>query len=301
MAVRKVFTTLVLALAIIATAMSRENLYISQAVLTQELPPVYLPEVDTIRLVTLGFDPFFSDIIWFSTVNYFGKQFRGSGDYRWLKQRCDLVLKLQPKAKERFDFCATLLAWVVKDVEASNQILGQAIEAYPEDWRFYYLRGFNYWYFQNRQKEGADELTVAASLPGSPSMLPSLTARLLSSDPAAAVQFLTESLRRATDPSAKEALTERLLQARLTFDLIKLTELVTGFKAQFGKPPESLEELKEVGFLKFIPKEPFGGQYILEDGVVVSTSGKKGLELNLTTPLKSKNQSEIFQSESSSN
>lgn len=275
----------------IGSLISREKLYLHQPASLQELPPIYLPEIQTVRLVTLGFDSFVSDLIWFSTIDYFGKQFRGSGDYPWLKDRCNLVLKLQPKATERFDFCATLLAWVAKDVEASNEILDQAVLAFPDNWRFYYLRGFNYWYFQGKEKEGAAELTYAATLPEAPAMLPSLAARLLSSDPGAAVQFLRDSLKRTTDPAAKEALAERLKQALLTFDLSKLSSLVATFETKTGAAPRNLEELRDAGLLNFVPQDPFGGHYLIENGVVFSTSGKKGLELNRITPLSSKQQS----------
>ena len=284
---RNLLPIIFLLLAGTGSLISRQELYLNESATVQELPPIYLPEIETVRLVTLGFDPFFSDLIWFSTINYFGKQFRGDGDYQWLKKRCDLVLKLQPKASERFDFCATLLAWVVKDVEASNDILKQAVQAYPDNWRFYYLRGFNYWYFQGKEKEGAAELTHAAELPEAPEMLPSLAARLLRSDPGAAVQFLKDSLKRTTDSAAREALSERLKQAQLTFDLVKLTSLVADFQNKYEKAPTNLEDLRDAGLLKFIPHDPFGGDYLLQDGVVVSTSGKKGLELNRNTPLSS--------------
>jgi len=284
---KKVLPLVFLILAGAGSFISRQGLYSTQPLALEDLAPLYLPEIQTVRLITLGFDPFFSDIIWFSTINYFGKQFRGNGDYQWLKKRCDLVLKLQPIANERYDFCATLLVWVAKDVQASNEILNQAVKAFPDSWRFYYLRGFNYWYFQGKEKEGAAELTRAAELPDAPSMLPSLAARLLRSDPEAAVQFLRDSLKRATDPAVKEALTERLKQAQLTYDISKLSSLVVVYQSKTGKSPKHLEDLRDAGLLKFVPHDPFGGEYRLQDGVVVSTSGKKGLELNRTTPLSS--------------
>lgn len=255
-------------------------------------PPLYLPDTKTVRLATLGFDAFFSDVIWFSTMNYFGKQFKNNGDYKWLDQRCQVVLELQPKAKERYDFCATLLSWSAKDVEASNEILAKAIRQFPDDWRFYYLRGFNYWYFQKDEQAGARELKTAASLPGAPEMLPRLTAKLLSSDPGAAVEFLSDSLKRTADPVARQALQERLQEAKLSFDLQLLNKLVQNFERDTGRLPMHLSELQEAGILKFIPKDPFGGEYLVDrkSKTVVSTSGKKGLELKLITPLSNINQ-----------
>lgn len=278
---------LLMLLAGVGSYASRQEAYSHQPITVEESTPLYLPEIKTVRLVTLGFDPFLSDVLWFSTINYFGKQFRGDGDYEWLKERCDLVLKLQPMAAVRYDFCATLLAWVVKDVGASNDILDQAINAFPDSWRFYYLRGFNYWYFQGKEKEGAEQLTKASELPDAPAMLPSLAARLLHSDPVAAVQFLRDTLKRTTDNSAREALTKRLKQAELTYDISRLSGLVKIFESKTGKMPNHLEELKDMGLLKFVPKDPFGGEYLIKDGEIVSTSGKKGLELNRTTPLSS--------------
>ncbi len=273
-------------------ALSYGNLLVSEKVhraapvIEIETPPLYLPDAKTVRLATLGFNPFFSDVLWFSTVNYFGKQFRGNGDYRWLRQRCELVLELQPKAAERYEFCATLLSWVAKDVNGSNLILDRATAAYPDDWRYYYLRGFNRFYFQKDLAAGAEELKHAVALPNAPQMLASLASRLLSDDPLAAVQFLQDSLKRTPDPSAKQALSERLLQAKLTYELHLLSALADKYQVEKGSYPLSLEALRDAGYIGFLPQDPYGGEYRIDftNKVVTTTSGKKPLQLNLNTP-----------------
>ena len=128
----------------------------SHAEATQKLErqleePLYLPDARYIRLITLGFDNFVSDILWFQTVNYFGKQYLGGKDYRWLDSMCTLVTTLNANAMHVYDFCGTLLAWMAKDATASNRILTRGIESHPNHWRFRYLRGFNKWYFFERQ------------------------------------------------------------------------------------------------------------------------------------------------------
>src|SRR5438132_1473784 len=85
-----------------------------------EHPPLYLPQADTVRLVTLGFNSFAADLLWFSTINYFGKEFHEKGKFEWFAHRCRLVTDLHPKSEDRFEFCATLLAWIARQPAASN-------------------------------------------------------------------------------------------------------------------------------------------------------------------------------------
>lgn len=243
--------------------------------------PLYLPEAKYVRLVTLGFDGFLSDILWFNTVNYFGKQYLGQKDYQWLFHMCTLVTRLDPNALHVYEFCGSLLSWIAKQPDRSNRILSEAIEHHPLNWRFYYLRGFNYWYFMENLERAKEDLLRASRVPGAPTFLASLASRLVAAteNPHTAINFLKDLIDNAEDPTVQKALGEKLKLAYVSRDTERLERLAAEYRERSGKPAASLDDLVAAGVLKFIPSDPFGDQYRLDPatGHVISESARRGL------------------------
>lgn len=245
-------------------------------------PPLYLPSVRHVKLVTLGFDHFFGDILWFSTINYFGKHFEQDKDYRWLGHMCELVTSLDPKARHVYEFCATMLSWVSWEAEKSTALLSKAIKAEPSYWRYWYLRGFNYWYFLNRRDLAEKDLTVAATLPGAPPFLASLASRLMVSkdEVTAAISFLKDLIANTQDENARKALEEKLKEAYISRDIRILRGMIAQYENDYGRKATSLKQLVEAKMLKAMPLDPFGAPYFIDQqsGAIKTRSGKKGLE-----------------------
>ena len=197
-----------------------------------------------------------------------------------MEHMCELVSGLDPRDAIRIESCATLLSWIVKDPEASNRLLDLGIEKNPDYWRLYYMRGFNFWYFFEDKDKAKKDLAHAASLPNTPHFVTSMAARLISdiNAPKAAVEFLENQISTTKDPTAKEALEEKLKSAVMTWHLDELEKAKSRYQTKYGTEARSLETLIEAGFLRAIPEEPFGGTYKIENNEVVSTSGERKLK-----------------------
>jgi hypothetical protein len=261
------------------TALREEHRTIASQV---ERPPLYLPSANHIKLATLGFNNFASDILWFNTINYFGKQLRGSKDYRWLGNMCDLVTRLDPKKGFAYEFCSNMLAWEAHDYKQSISLLDRAVLELPTEWRYHYLRGFTNWYFLDRRDLARDDLVRASKLPAAPAFLASLAGRLMvdGNDVDSAVAFLKDTLSHASDDNARKVLTEKLQRAQISQDLRNLNKLTERYQKEHGQFPGTLEDLVTAQMLRYVPREPFGGRYVLEPqtGKVTNSSGEKGLE-----------------------
>lgn len=271
------------ALAALGVFWSREALRAEVAhVEIQDRAPLYLPNEQYVRLATMGFDNFASDLLWFNTINYFGKQLRGNRDYQWLSNMCNLVTSLDPRKSHVYEFCANMLAWEAKDFTKSIEILDRAVAAEPNTWRFLYIRGFNYWYFFQDTDKAVADLQAAANMKDAPPFLASLVSRLFihKDSPETAVTFLQNAVRNASDESAKKVLLDRLKRAILARDLKVLQDQIDRFAQQKGAPAKNLHDLVEAGLLRFVPEEPFGGKYELDpsSGKAISTSGEEPLK-----------------------
>ena len=273
---------LVIATTSVSTSRSQLLKYRLNIVVDESIPPLYLPNVEKVRLVTLGFDNFFADILWFHTINYFGKQLAGSRDYRWLGQMCDLVTSLNPKVGEEYEFCATLLSWMAKDPAMSEKLLSRAIENQPDYWRYHYLRGFTKWYFLNDFAGAKQDFTRASTLPHVPPFVIALTGRLMvaEEDPEAAIKFLQDMIKNSHDETARKALGGKLFLAFTSRDVRLLTKMLTAYEERNSKKAQSLQDLLDAQLLTKLPLDPYGKPYRYnpDTGVITNSKGKKGLE-----------------------
>src|SRR5688500_15595894 len=82
--VRTINVVLVLCLMLSVLPYSRKKLQLiarAEAAAVGEPTPLYLPSVEHVRLITLGYNGMFSDLLWFNTLNYFGKQYKENRDF----------------------------------------------------------------------------------------------------------------------------------------------------------------------------------------------------------------------------
>jgi hypothetical protein len=138
---------------------------------------LYLSKLSVLSSLSLGYKNLLSDMLWLSTINYFGKHYRTDQDYRWLAHRCNLVTELNPKAYSAYTFCALMLAWENGDASSAYKLLSQAIENYPARWEPYYYRGFIALFFFKNERSAQHDFLKASSLPGVHKSVVALAAR----------------------------------------------------------------------------------------------------------------------------
>jgi hypothetical protein len=119
---------------------------------------------------------------------------------------------------------------------------------------------------------GADYIMQAANIPGSPSYLPNLAARLAfyGSRSKTALLFMQELIADNKQVKLSPGL-EKRLEALRSAALIE--DAYLAFVDQYQRHPSTLDELLGAGILIELPTEPYGGRWRLHDnGRVDSTS-----------------------------
>ena len=205
--------TLPLLLALTAVSATQLNqLSQSRRNLADELEVLYLPSREGVEALAFGYKNFLSSLLWIKTISYFGRHYREDGVYKWLGHMCDLVTALNPRAEHAYLFCSMMLSWEANQATKSEALLTRAIDTFPQNWRYYYHRGFNRMHFLHDAKGAKDDFIAASILPEAPVFVATLASKKLAEleDPAEAVQFLERTIEATSDPTERAVLQYKL-------------------------------------------------------------------------------------------
>lgn len=227
---------------------------------------LFLPHADVVTALSFGYRNALANLLWFNTINYFGRHHANDKNYRWLKHMCQLVTTLDPQAKHVYEFGSTMLAWEADAPRDGHELLGAAIQVFPEDWRLYYLRGFTSMYFLKDEEGAKADFLAASRLPGAHPVVIRLAAKKVGSldDPQTAIDFIHSMLKIQTDPAARHTLEARLHELLFQRDQQQLAEARRRYVAAQGVEPETIQELVTHGILADIPLDPFGARYEID-------------------------------------
>jgi tetratricopeptide (TPR) repeat protein len=172
---------------------------------------LYLPNGTSLKVITFGYKNAFANLLWFKTVDYFGKHYASDRNYQWLAHMCDLVTTLTPNTPYVYQFCSNMLSWEANAPEQSLKILSKAVDAFPNDWRFRYFRGVTNLFFLKEPEKAREDFVAAATMPGAHTIVKRLAAKTLAQqqDPQTAIEFLENMIRQEQDLSVRKALEQR--------------------------------------------------------------------------------------------
>lgn len=233
---------------------------------SSELEGLYLPSNEAVTFLTFGHRNAGGHLMWFKTINYFGKHFATDRDLQWLPHLCSLAVTLNPKARHPYQFCANMLSWEANNPKGAVTVLDRAVEAFPTDWFFLYLRGFTKLYFLKDSIGARNDFILSARQEKAPPLVARLAAKQMAQTdaPEAAIEFLQGMLATERDPRARAALLLRLKDAIRGRDIALLQQAITKYKQKTGNVPDTLEDLVNSGIVTSLGNDPDGRKYMLD-------------------------------------
>lgn len=235
------------------------------------LPPVVL------KLMTLEFKTITADFLFARASQFYGGKVGqetplNEEDWQWLNHNFHVITELDPYFQDPYYVANGIFTWDAQMYEEANVLLDKAIKARTWDWWFPFLAGFNKFYFQGKNKEGADYLLMASRRPGAWPMLPTLASKLYYDEGGteAAISFLSAILTNENDENTRRKYKIRLDALKKILYLERAASL---YEDKMGVKPRNLNVLIDTWIIKQIPEDPYGGQfYIDKDGSVKTTS-----------------------------
>ena len=190
---------------------SLEGLRPSRTVTKDEA--LYLPNINAVKVLSFGYKKPLSHILWFKTLNYFGKHYSDDKDYHLLKHHCSLIQELNPSFLEVAEFCSLMLAWELKQPKDAIEILDEAIRHHdtnPERWRLYYLRGIDKAYFLKDATSAANDFEEGSKLDNAPTFMKELAIKTKERAGVDIIDFLKRAVHSAKDRREREVLLKEL-------------------------------------------------------------------------------------------
>ena len=171
-----------LLVAVSMTRISRLELRFAQAAMdrVEVAEAIYLPPPVALRLMSLGHEPFLSDVMFARANIYFAAHLFGDRSFPLLEPYTEAILSLDPDNLQVYQWASQGVKYaqfISHDVlETSNEYARRGIERFPDYWRFYFDIGFNYtveWWTddpaeaETMRQRAVPYFSVAAALPGS--------------------------------------------------------------------------------------------------------------------------------------
>jgi tetratricopeptide (TPR) repeat protein len=211
----------------------------------------FIPTPHVAQAMAFGFDALLADYHWLQAVQVAGGQdVIGSETARELGQRIDVVTFLNPHVGHPYRFAAVWLTHDPEQVREGIRLLHRATEYHPDDWRNYFYIAFNHFFYLGEYEEAASILEAALDLPGRPSYLQRLVARLKSQegDVEVAEVFLRELYQSSSDEEEKARMQIALDEIEIEYRARHLDRARDAYRELAGKDIDSVEDLTREPF-----------------------------------------------------
>jgi tetratricopeptide (TPR) repeat protein len=192
-------------------------------------------------------------------------------DYPAMSRTIHAALKLDPYNMDGYYFAQAILVWDVGQYLIANNLLEYGMKYRSWDWYLPFFAGFNYAYFLKDYPRAAQMYMRAGELSGNP-LFETLAGRYLqqAGQTEMAIAYLEAMEKGSRNPAVKKTFQVRLEAFR---KVLAIEHAIKKFKAERSALPGSIDKLVAGGYLKQLPRDPYGGTFYLEpNGNVTTTS-----------------------------
>ena len=239
----------------------------------------YVMPSPILKITALEFDGLASDFLFLQALVFEGSTFERKErprvkewEYRWMYNTLSASTDLDPYFFDPYYFGNANLTWEGNLIRETNTMLDKGSRFRDWDWMLLFYIGFNNFYFLQENDKASEYLMEASKRPNSPSLLPTLAARLAykAKKTENAIIFLDEILKKTEDEAIKKAYEKRLNALK---GILFLERATAAYQDRFKRPPEKIDVLIAKGVINEIPQDPYGGEfYIDKDGSIKTTS-----------------------------
>jgi hypothetical protein len=239
----------------------------------------YTPSGKFYKAVAGEYRWYLGDYLSFKSIIYYGSRFEylqqgilEEIEYYNLYRTVEASVLLNPYNEDIYYFAQSVFTWDIGRVREINMILEYVSNFRNWDYKIPFFLGFNHFYFLKDYKKAAFYFKKASELSGAP-LYVGLASRFFfeGGDTAMAINYIKVMISTTTKDNLKKQYQVRLKALEAIFEI---ENAVKKFKAEKDRFPRNIEELVLLGYLKQIPKDPYGGNFYLDENNRVRTTSK---------------------------
>jgi tetratricopeptide (TPR) repeat protein len=234
----------------------------------------YFPSGRFVREASIEYQSLAADFVWLRAIQYYGYHLMSDRKYEWLGHVFGILTSLDARFIGAYHFGAITLAWDAGKPHEAVDFLSSGMKANPLSWQIAFDAGFICNMLLRDYDRASEYFEVASKMPNAWFILPrwAAIAKAKAGDFQTARDMWLEILKGTENKALKALVVRQLKNLNLAEVTDRLQKAVLRFQEDRGRLPTDLHELTTAGYIERIPDEPFGGQFYLKDGKVVTTT-----------------------------
>ncbi|MGZ5422928.1 MAG: hypothetical protein ACXW2V_00090 [Candidatus Aminicenantales bacterium] len=267
--VRKGAATVLLVLFLLASASAIVALKaVTDRVVRKELPGssiIYIPSGKFLKYATFGYRNLAADAIYLWAIQYYTTP---TIDDRFdhLDHIFAIINELDPRYQDPYEVGAMIAVQEARDIQAAFAILDRGAANNPDQWVYPFNAGHIALMTVKDYPLAEKYFAQCMKIPGAPEFVERLRANAIyrKGDLKTSWDTWLDIFKRAPDERTKKIASNHLYDVKATIDGAALEEAAAKYRERFGRLPADLEVLVRTGFLREVPKDLDGKDYLYD-------------------------------------
>ena len=226
---------------------------------------IYLPSGKYLKYATFGYSSLVADLIYIWAIQYYGS-FDIPDRFNYLEHIFSIIAELDPKYVDPYEVGALIAVYEAHDPNLAFKILDMGLEKNPDMWIFPLQAGHIAQMNLKDYELAREYYRKAMEIPSAPSIAKRLyaSAAYKTMDYQEAWATWREVYETSTEQWIKDIASNQLYRIKATVDTEALSSAVNQFKEKYGRFPSDLSQLVRAGFIKEVPKDLDGNDYLYD-------------------------------------
>lgn len=205
-----------------------------------------------------------ADLLFIWSIQFYST-YHLTNRYEYLEHIYNTITDLTPLYKEPYIVGSWIMALEVGDIPMAIRLLEKGARNMKDEWIFEYECGYYAYKYLKNYNLAEKHFAAAAANPKAPDLIVRQRAHMIymENNLEYAYDLWLDILNKAENPSfARSAALNHLYQIKYEMDKRNVEQAIKVFHNRHHRNPFSLEELVRAGFLRVIPRDFRGADYV---------------------------------------
>lgn len=226
---------------------------------------IYIPSGKFLKYATFGYRALAADAIYLWAIQYYSTP---TIDDRFdhLDHIFAIINELDPRYQDPYEVGALIAVQEARNPAAAFSILDRGAANNPDQWVYPFNAGHVAMMTLKDFPLAEKYFEQCMKIPGAPEFVERLRANAIfkKGDLRTSWETWLDIYKKAPDERTKKIASNHLYNVKAAIDSAALEDAAAKYRERFGRPPADLETLLRTGFLREVPKDMDGEDYLYD-------------------------------------